>query len=54
MQMSELSRTSGVPIPTVKFYIREGFLEPGAPEPDQGVDRRRALARANSTHPQHH
>ncbi|MDZ7727443.1 MAG: hypothetical protein U5Q44_04185 [Dehalococcoidia bacterium] len=27
--MRELSRESGVPIPTIKFYIREGLLPPG-------------------------
>lgn len=27
--MSELSRRSGVPIPTIKFYLREGLLRPG-------------------------
>jgi DNA-binding transcriptional MerR regulator len=29
MQMSELSRTSGVPVATVKYYLREGLLPPG-------------------------
>jgi DNA-binding transcriptional MerR regulator len=29
MQMSELSRRSGVPIPTIKYYLREGLLHPG-------------------------
>ncbi|MDQ4085248.1 MAG: MerR family transcriptional regulator [Actinomycetota bacterium] len=29
MQMSELSRASGVPVPTVKYYLREGLLPPG-------------------------
>ncbi|MCI0385817.1 MerR family transcriptional regulator [Streptomyces sp. CNQ085] len=29
MRMSELSRRSGVPIPTIKFYLREGLLRPG-------------------------
>ncbi|MCW2502628.1 MAG: putative transcriptional regulator, MerR family [Actinomycetia bacterium] len=29
MRISELSRTSGVPVPTVKFYLREGLLPPG-------------------------
>jgi DNA-binding transcriptional MerR regulator len=29
MRMSELSRTSGVPVPTIKFYLREGLLAPG-------------------------
>lgn len=30
MRISELSRRSGVPIPTIKYYIREGLLPPGA------------------------
>ena len=30
MRVSDLSRVSGVPIPTVKFYLREGLLHPGA------------------------
>jgi DNA-binding transcriptional MerR regulator len=29
MQMSELSRASGVPVATVKYYLREGLLPPG-------------------------
>jgi len=29
MQMSELSRKSGVPVATVKYYLREGLLQPG-------------------------
>lgn len=29
MRISELSRDSGVPLPTVKFYLREGLLPPG-------------------------
>lgn len=29
MRISELARTSGVPLPTVKFYLREGLLHPG-------------------------
>nr|WP_093659366.1 MerR family transcriptional regulator [Streptomyces radiopugnans] len=29
MRMSELSRRSGVPVPTIKFYLREGLLRPG-------------------------
>src|SRR5262245_32595308 len=29
MQMSELSRESGVPVATVKYYLREGLLPPG-------------------------
>ena len=27
--MSELSRRSGVPIPTIKYYLREGLMLPG-------------------------
>src|ERR1700738_1759414 len=27
--MSELSSCSGVPIPTIKYYLREGLLQPG-------------------------
>jgi DNA-binding transcriptional MerR regulator len=27
--MSELSRRSGVPVPTIKYYLREGLLAPG-------------------------
>lgn len=30
MRISELSRSSGVSIPTIKFYLREGVLPPGA------------------------
>jgi DNA-binding transcriptional MerR regulator len=29
MQISELSGRSGVPIPTIKYYLREGLLPPG-------------------------
>ncbi|MEU8000032.1 MerR family transcriptional regulator [Catellatospora sp. NPDC049111] len=29
MKISELSRTSGVSLPTVKYYLREGLLPPG-------------------------
>lgn len=31
MRISELSRTSGVPLPTVKYYLREGLLPAGTP-----------------------
>ncbi len=31
MKVSQLSRASGIPIPTIKFYVREGVLEPGIP-----------------------
>jgi DNA-binding transcriptional MerR regulator len=30
MRIGELSRRSGVPIPTIKYYLREGLLPPGA------------------------
>jgi DNA-binding transcriptional MerR regulator len=29
MRIGELSRRSGVPVPTIKFYLREGLLPPG-------------------------
>lgn len=29
MRISELSRVTGVPLPTVKYYLREGLLQPG-------------------------
>ncbi len=29
MRISELSRTSGVPVPTIKYYLREGLLPSG-------------------------
>ena len=35
MKISELSATSGVPVATVKFYLREGLLASGENEPDQ-------------------
>ena len=31
MRISELSRASGVPIPTIKYYLREGLLTAGEP-----------------------
>ncbi len=31
MKISELSRASGVPIPTIKYYLREGLLTAGEP-----------------------
>jgi DNA-binding transcriptional MerR regulator len=31
MRISELSRQSGVPVATIKFYLREGLLPPGTP-----------------------
>lgn len=29
MRIGELSRTTGVPVPTIKYYVREGLLPPG-------------------------
>jgi DNA-binding transcriptional MerR regulator len=29
MRIGELSRTTGVPVPTIKYYLREGLLPPG-------------------------
>ena len=29
MRMAELSRTTGVPVATIKYYLREGLLPPG-------------------------
>jgi DNA-binding transcriptional MerR regulator len=29
MRISDLSRESGIPIPTIKYYLREGLLPPG-------------------------
>ncbi|QIJ63764.1 MerR family transcriptional regulator [Streptomyces sp. JB150] len=29
MRIGELSRKTGVPVPTIKFYVREGLLPPG-------------------------
>jgi DNA-binding transcriptional MerR regulator len=31
VKMAALSRASGVSVPTIKYYIREGLLEPGIP-----------------------
>lgn len=31
MRISELARESGIPIPTIKYYLREGLLPPGLP-----------------------
>jgi DNA-binding transcriptional MerR regulator len=45
--MAELSRTTGVPVPTVKYYLREGLLPPGAAmglnQADYGDDHTRRL-----------
>jgi DNA-binding transcriptional MerR regulator len=43
MQMSELSRTSGVPVATVKYYLREGLLPPGV-----------ATSATRATYDEHH
>jgi DNA-binding transcriptional MerR regulator len=31
VQVSELSRVTGVPVATIKYYLREGLLPPGTP-----------------------
>lgn len=31
MRMSELARESGLTVPTIKYYLREGLLQPGHP-----------------------
>ena len=31
MRIAELSRRSGVPVPTIKYYLREGLLPGGTP-----------------------
>ena len=31
MRISELSANSGITVPTIKFYLREGLLAPGSP-----------------------
>ncbi|MFD2082432.1 MerR HTH family regulatory protein [Actinopolymorpha cephalotaxi] len=52
MRMAELSRTSGVPVPTIKYYLREGLLPAGQVAPpnqasyDQSHVRRLTLIRA--------
>lgn len=52
MRISELSDASGVPIPTIKFYLREHILQPGRPlaanqaEYDEHHVRRLRLIRA--------
>lgn len=38
MRVSELSRLSGVSLPTIKYYIREGLLPPGAATGPQRSD----------------
>lgn len=38
MRISELSRTTGVPIPTIKYYLRQGLLPGGTPSaPNQAA-----------------
>ncbi|MEU5842470.1 MerR family transcriptional regulator [Rhodococcus sp. NPDC047139] len=52
MRISELAERSGVPLPTVKYYLREGLLIPGVATSatsaiyDEGHVRRLALVRA--------
>ncbi len=50
MLMSELAQTTGVPVHTLKYYLREGLLMPGAPTSrtrseygDEHVDRVRLV-----------
>jgi DNA-binding transcriptional MerR regulator len=38
MRISELGRLSGVSIPTMKFYLREGLLPPGTPTAPNQAD----------------
>jgi DNA-binding transcriptional MerR regulator len=52
MRMAELSRTTGVPVATIKYYLREGLLPAGRPvaatqaEYDDGHVQRLRLVRA--------
>ncbi|WTW96054.1 MerR family transcriptional regulator [Streptomycetaceae bacterium NBC_01309] len=52
MRIAELSRATGVPVPTIKYYVREGLLPPGEltspnqAQYDQGHVRRLKLVRA--------
>ncbi|MFD7861137.1 MerR family transcriptional regulator [Streptomyces sp. NPDC057682] len=52
MRIGELSRRSGVPVPTIKFYVREGLLpagrltSPNQASYDEGHERRLRLIRA--------
>ncbi|MFD4240064.1 MerR family transcriptional regulator [Streptomyces sp. NPDC058525] len=52
MRIGELSRRTGVPVPTIKYYVREGLLPPGelsSPNQasyDDGHERRLRLVRA--------
>jgi DNA-binding transcriptional MerR regulator len=47
VRMAELSRTTGVPVATVKYYLREGLLPPGTSmgpnQADYGDDHTRRL-----------
>lgn len=47
MRISELSQRAGVPVPTIKYYLREGLLPPGASrgrtQADYGEDHVRRL-----------
>jgi DNA-binding transcriptional MerR regulator len=38
VRISELSRASGVPLPTIKYYLREGLLPPGSPTAPNQAD----------------
>lgn len=38
MRIAELSRSSGVPVPTIKYYLREGLLDRGAPSAPNQAD----------------
>jgi DNA-binding transcriptional MerR regulator len=38
VRISELSRASGVPLPTIKYYLREGLLPPGTPTAPNQAD----------------
>ncbi|WP_117213243.1 MerR family transcriptional regulator [Allorhizocola rhizosphaerae] len=52
MRIAELSRRSGIPVPTIKYYLREGLLPPGELSSrnqasyDEGHIRRLRLVRA--------
>ena len=38
MRISELSRASGVSVPSIKYYLREGLLSPGTPTAPNQAD----------------
>lgn len=52
MRIAELSRSTGVPVPTIKYYLREGLIPPGErtspnqAQYDEGHVRRLKLVRA--------